>query len=193
MKQTPQTIINFWTNEVGPKGWYEANPKVYTEIINRFLDSYEAAVNGTLDDWRATGQGSLALLLLLDQFSRNMFRGDAKSFAADKMAIEIARNAIANDLDLDIKGAEQQFFYLPFTHSETMDDQDFGVEMIRARSISNTDDALHARAHRQIIKTFGRFPFRNQALGRTSSDQELTFMENGGYGTIVKALQASDQ
>ena len=190
--QTAQAILDFWLNEVGPNGWYEANDDVDQMIRTRFTDTYQAAVAGALDDWRVTAMGSLALLLLLDQFSRNMFRGDAQSFDADPLAREIARQAIAQDLDLEVKGSEQQFFYLPFTHSEELIDQDFGVEMVRTRSYNNNDDALHPRAHREIIRTFGRFPFRNQALGRDSSDAEKAFMQDGGYGAIVRKLQNLD-
>ena len=188
-KQTAQTIIDFWLNEVGPAGWYEANDDVDQIIISRFMASYQAALGGELDEWCNTANGSLALLLLLDQFSRNMFRGDPRSFQADPMARNVARNAIANDQDLEVKGLEQQFFYLPFTHSEDMGDQDYGVEMVRTRSHSNNDDALHPRAHREIIRTFGRFPFRNQALGLVSTPEEETFMNDGGYGAIVRKLQ----
>ena len=188
--RTAQTIIDFWLNEVGPKGWYEAHDDVDQMIISRFMATYQAAVAGELDDWRNSASGSLALLLLLDQFSRNMFRGDARSFQADPLAREIARNAIALDQDLEIRGSEQQFFYLPFTHSEDLVDQDFGVEMVRARSYNNSDDALHPRAHREIIRTFGRFPFRNQVLGRASTAAENAFMDDGGYGAIVRKLQS---
>ena len=190
MKTTPKQIIDFWVNEVGPAGWYEADQDVDQQIIGRFMPAYDAAVDLKLDDWRDTADGSLALLLLLDQFSRNMFRGSAQSFFADPLAREIARQAIESNQDLQVKGLEQQFFYLPFTHSEQMDDQDFGVEMVRSRSYNNTDDALHSRAHREIISTFGRFPFRNQALGRVSTIAEEKFMNDGGYGSIVRQLQS---
>jgi uncharacterized protein (DUF924 family) len=188
---TPKKIIDFWVNEVGPVGWYEADQEVDQQIIARFTSTYDAAVDGRLDDWRETAKGSLALLLLLDQFSRNMFRGNANSFAADPLARDIARNAIAKNQDLEIKGTEQQFFYLPFTHSEQMDDQDYGVTAVRTRSYNNTDDALHARAHREIIRKFGHFPFRNQVLDRESSAAEVAFMDDGGYGAIVRKLQSS--
>jgi uncharacterized protein (DUF924 family) len=187
---TPKQIIDFWVNEVGPAGWYEADQDIDQQIISRFMPSYDAAVDGRLDHWRETAHGSLALLLLLDQFSRNMFRGSSKSFEADPTAREIARNAISIDQDLEIKGSEQQFFYLPFTHSEEMADQDFGVSCIRARSYHNEDDALHARAHREIIREFGHFPFRNQVLNRPSTSAEQTFMDDGGYGAIVRKLQS---
>jgi uncharacterized protein (DUF924 family) len=190
-RATPKQIIDFWLNDVGPVGWYEADQKVDQQIITRFMSTYDAAVAGLIDDWRDTAQGSLALLLLLDQFSRNMFRGNAKSFVSDPLAREIARSAIAKDQDLEIKGPEQQFFFLPFTHSEQLDDQDFGVSAVRTRSYNNSDDALHARAHRDIIRTFGRFPFRNQALNRVSSVDELAFMNDGGYGAIVRKLQTT--
>ena len=140
---------------------------------------------------RETAKGSLALLLLLDQFSRNMFRGNAKSFAADPLARDIARNAIAKNQDLEIKGSEQQFFYLSFTHSEQMDDQNYGVTAVQTRAYNNTDDALHARAHHKIIREFGHFPFHNQVLNRESSADEVAFMDDGGYGAIVRKLQSS--
>jgi uncharacterized protein (DUF924 family) len=187
---TPKQIVDFWIDEIGPKGWYEANDDVDAEIIKRFSKAHQLASEGKLADWQGTAQGSLALLLLLDQFSRNMFRGDAKSFAADPLAREIARSAIEKDQDLQVSGSEQQFFYLPFTHSEDLIDQDYGVELGRTRYAHNTDDALHARAHREIIRKFGRFPFRNEALGRQSSAEERAFMDDGGYGAIVNELQA---
>ena len=154
-RATAKQIIDFWVNDVGPKGWYEADTAVDRQIIERFGTAY-----------------------------------DARSFAADPLARDIARGAIAMDLDLEIKGGEQQFFYLPFAHSEDMADQDFGVECVQTRKFQNDDDALHARAHREIIRTFGRFPFRNQVLNRDSSDAEQEFMFDGGYGNIVRKLQA---
>lgn len=187
---TAQAILDFWIDEVGPKGWYEADDAVDAEIGARFGDAHHMAAKGQLSDWQETANGSLALLILLDQFSRNMFRGDAKSFASDPLAREIARSAIARDQDQQIAGREQQFFYLPFTHSEDLTDQDYGVELNQTRFAHNSDDALHARAHREIIRRFGRFPFRNDALGRVSSDEEKTFMADGGYRSVVNELQA---
>lgn len=188
---TPKQIINFWINEVGPAGWYEAVEEVDQQIIGRFMPTYDACVDGRLDDWRNTAQGSLASLLLLDQFSRNMFRGNGKSFDADPIARRIARNAIAKDQDLQVKGREQQFFYLPFAHSEDLEDQDFGVNCVQTRQYMNKDDALHARAHREVIREFGRFPFRNQALNRETTPAEQEFLDAGGYGVIVRKLQSS--
>jgi len=190
MKMTPQEIYDFWVKEIGPKGWYEANPDVDALISARFSDAYADAVAGALDDWKESAVGCFALLILLDQFSRNMFRDEARAFDADPMARDVARHAIANDFDLEITGASQHFMYLPFTHSETLADQDYGVELAGTRDKSNTDDALHARAHREVILRYGRFPFRNKALGRVSSDVEHAFMDAGGYGTIVRELQA---
>jgi len=190
MKMTPQKIHDFWVTEIGPKGWYDVNPDVDALITARFSDAYEDALAGRLEGWKDSATGCFALLILLDQFSRNMFRGDARAFDADPMARDIARHAIAHDFDLQIAGPAQHFMYLPFVHSELLVDQDYGVEVSSTRDASNTDDALHARAHREVIVRYGRFPFRNKALGRISSDAEQAFMDAGGYGAMVRELQA---
>lgn len=185
----PKEIIDFWVNEVGPEGWYTENPEVDRMIANRFGPDREAAKAGRLDGWQDSAEGSLGLLILLDQFSRNMFRGDAESFAADAKAVAIARTAIMKDQDQEIAPPAQQFFYLPFMHSEDLDVMDYGIGMLRSRTdLANT--LLHARAHRRVIERFGRFPFRNAALGRDSSPAEKDFLESGGYMTVVKELEA---
>ena len=192
MKQANiEDIISFWQDEVSAKGWYEASDDVDNQIKERFGDLHTQAANDELCDWEDTARGSLALLLLLDQFSRNMFRGDQKSFEADPLARRIANDAISSDYDLEIGLPMKQFFYLPFTHSEDMADQDRGVELVRDRG-ETTDDALHPRAHRAIIEEFGHFPFRNKVVGRTSTKEEKAFMKAGGYGAMVRKLQTED-
>ena len=190
MTPTPQDVLNFWA-DAGPEKWWKKDAEFDAEITRQFEALHKDACQGLLDTWIETPDHALALVIILDQFSRNMFRGSDKSFANDPLAREIARNAIGRDQDLKIKGGEQQFFYLPFAHSEDLNDQDFGITCIRTRKHTNDDDALHARAHREIIREFGRFPFRNQVLGRQNTDAEQVFMDDGGYGTIVRKLQSS--
>lgn len=184
----PVTIVTFWLETIGPKGWYEANADVDATITSQFGALWQAAHDGGLDHWIDGATGTLAFLILTDQFPRNMFRGDPRAFATDPRARAAARTALAENWDLDTPTPERQFFYLPFEHSEDPADQALAVECFTTR-MDNPDSALHARAHQAIIQRFGRFPFRNAALGRSSSPEELAFMENGGYGAIVRAMQ----
>ena len=185
---TPKDVNDFWLKEIEPEAWYKVDPDLDRMITDRFLAARNAAFAGDLDAWQDRAEGSLALLLLMDQFSRNMFRGDPRSFEADPKCREVARQAIARDHDLDIDPPGRSFFYLPFMHSEDLADQDYGIEIQRARDASE-DALLHARAHREIIARFGRFPFRNLALGRTSTPEEEDFLADGGYAAIVRELQ----
>ena len=186
---TPNEIVDFWIEEVGPDGWYSVDPEIDKKIIERFGADREAAKEGLLDDWQDTALGSLALLILLDQFSRNMFRDDAEAFAADEKAIGVARIAIVKDQDLEIPPPAQQFFYLPFMHSEDLAVMDYGIGMLGTRTkLDNT--LFHMMAHRRVIERYGRFPHRNEALGRSSSEAEKEYIEIGGYGKIVKDMEA---
>lgn len=186
---TQKEIIDYWIEEVGPDGWYTENPDIDKAIIDRFGADREAAKQGRLDDWQDSALGSLALLILLDQFSRNMFRGSAESFAADDKAVAVARMAIVHNQDQEIEPPAQQFFYMPFMHSEDLTVMDYGIGMLSTRTkLDHT--LLHARAHRRIIDRFGRFPFRNEALGRETSPEEKEFLESGGYRKIVEELEA---
>jgi uncharacterized protein (DUF924 family) len=189
MAATPNEIVDFWIEEVGPDGWYSVDPEIDKQIIERFGADREAAKEGRLDDWQQTALGSLALLILLDQFSRNMFRGDAEAFAEDEKAVAVARIAIVKDQDQEIPPPAQQFFYLPFMHSEDLAVMDYGIGMLGTRT--KLDDTLfHMKAHRRVIERYGRFPHRNEALGRESSDAEKDYIESGGYMKIVKDMEA---
>lgn len=190
----PHEIITFWIDEVGPKGWYEASDKLDNTIRKRFMADYEAARDGTLDGWRDTPQGALAFLILTDQFPRNMFRGDARSFATDPAARTCADHAIARGLDMQIQIPDRQFFYLPFMHSEAMEDQDRCIALMAERMADTPGqgDTLHARVHRAIIERFGRFPYRNDVLGRDTTDEERVFIEDGGYTALRKKFEARE-
>ena len=187
----PATVLSFWLDSVGPKGWYEVNPKVDADITAQFGALWQAALDGNLDHWIDGSTGTLAFLILTDQFPRNMFRGDPRAFATDPIARDAARRALAQGWDQEIPTPERQFFYMPFEHSEDLADQALAVDCFTNR-MDSPETALHARAHQAIINRFGRFPFRNAALGRTSTDEEEAFMANGGYGAVVRELQGQD-
>lgn len=175
---TPEEVLNFW-REAGPKRWFEADLTFDETIHRRFLATWEAARVGGLSGWEQTSEGALALLLVLDQFPRNMFRGDVRSFATDPQTRAAAGRAIERKLDQAFAPPEQNFFYLPYMHSETLADQDLAVAL--ARASGDADSVKHAEAHRDLIRRFGRFPFRNAALGRTSTPAEAEYLAAGRY------------
>ncbi len=185
----PETIVDFWTHEVGEDGWYQAVDEVDEEIRARFLSSWEAAERGEREFWLNGPRGSLAYMILTDQFPRNMFRGDPRSFATDARARDGAKVAIDHGWDMSVKEPERVFFYMPFEHSEDLADQDLSIRFLAEKMPEHgAEFQLHARAHRAIIERFGRFPFRNAALGRTSTPEEAEFIEKGGYRALVETL-----
>lgn len=182
-------VLDFWLQRLTPADWYVANPAIDAEIIRQFADLWAKAQAGGLIHWGDTDQGALAYLIVTDQFPRNMFRGAARAFATDAAARQMARGAIARGRDLAIPEPQRVFFYMPFEHSEDLADQDWSVALMEAR-LTDTDGgyATHARAHREVIRRYGRFPFRNAALDRTSTIAEQAFLDAGGYAGIVKEL-----
>lgn len=182
-------IVRFWLEDIGEAGWYAAVDAVDATIRDRFGALWTQARDGGLADWCDTPQGALAYLILTDQFPRNMFRGDARAFATDAAAREAARGAIDRGLDLEVAEPERVFFYMPFEHSEDLADQDLSVDLTeRNLPLTGKGYALHARAHREVIRRFGRFPFRNAALGRDTTPEERAFLDGGGYGAVVRGL-----
>ena len=190
---TPQEVLSFWLDEVGPSGWYKASDELDQEVRDRFEATWNSAMEGRHALWLTYPSGTLAYVVLLDQFPRNMFRGEALAFATDKQALAAAKGAIHRGWDLRIDEPARQFFYLPLMHSENLYDQDRCVRLICDRlPESGADSLLHARAHREVIRRFGRFPYRNAALSRPSSGCESDYVQGGGYGSTVRALQKSD-
>jgi uncharacterized protein (DUF924 family) len=175
-----QEILDFWLEEVGPDGWYAVDAALDAAIRDRWRDLWEIGRAGGLADWAGTPASSLALLILLDQFPRNMFRGDRLSFASDPRALMTAKVAILHGRDQKVGLPERQFFYLPLMHSEVQTNQDKAVRVILI-NMGRGEQLRHARAHREIIRRFGRFPYRNDALGRESTEAELAFLAEGGY------------
>ena len=189
----PEEILSFWLDEVGPKGWYMGGAELDQEIRDRFSDIYKRACQGALSLWLTYPSGTLAYIILMDQFPRNMFRGDAKAFATDKAAVAAAKAAIARGWDMRIDEPARQFFYLPLMHSECQTDQYRSVRLIKTRMVEGGEsNLLHAKAHRDVIRQFGRFPYRNEALGRESTPSEEKYLKDGGYGSTVEALKTGE-
>lgn len=176
---TPAEIVSFW-REAGPEKWFEQDEGFDESIRLRFLPTYEAAARNELSAWEETAEGALAFVLLLDQFARNMFRGNARAFATDALARAVADRALAHGFDHATDLAMRPFFYLPFMHSEVLIDQDRCVRLYEA--LGDAEQLRYAREHRDVIQRFGRFPHRNRVLGRTTTPAEQTFLESDGFG-----------
>jgi uncharacterized protein (DUF924 family) len=191
---TPDEVLDWWIGEIGPAGWYSGASEIDEIARQKFGAAHAMAMEGGLGLWLTDSRGCLAYLILTDQLSRNMFRGTAAAFAADPMAREVAKGAIEKDFDLAVPAPERQFFYLPLEHSEDLADQDRAVALFRDRMGGDAAElSLHARAHRRVIRKFGRFPMRNEALGRATTAEEQRWLDQGAYGAEVRALRAEAQ
>lgn len=162
-------ILNFWfSEEVKPK-WFVKDINLDKLITEKFQNVYQAAKMQTLT-WKKTPEGCLALVIILDQFSRNMFRGLAKSFESDAIALSLTKYALDNQMDKDLNLEQKQFLYMPLMHSENINDQELSLSLFTA-------DDIYAKRHWEIIKMFNRFPHRNEILGRISTKEELEFLK----------------
>jgi uncharacterized protein (DUF924 family) len=175
---TAAEVVKFWT-EAGPDRWFTKDDAFDAEIRRRFLATYEAAADGKLAAWETTAEGALALMILLDQFPRNMFRGSARAFATDAQARAITAAALLRGFDAQVPADLRGFFYLPFEHSENMADQERGIALYTAAG--DADNLKWAQIHHDIIQRFGRFPHRNAVLGRTTTPEEQAFLDGGGF------------
>lgn len=174
----PIDVVGFW-RLAGPQKWFAKNRAFDQAIALRFEPAHFAAARGEHDDWIATPEGALALLLLLDQFPRNLFRNSAHAFATDGKALAIARHAIGEGFDQEIESDLRPFVYMPLMHSEALSDQDACVVLFEALGAkTNLDFAV---LHRDIIARFGRFPHRNAMMGRTTTPEEQAFLDEGGF------------
>jgi uncharacterized protein (DUF924 family) len=189
MMPKAQDVLDFWLDEIGEKGWFNGGDEVDRQVRDRFLPVWEAAMEGRLGLWLTTPREAVAYVILLDQFPRNMFRGDPLSFASDPLARAAAKTAINREWDLKLPERERHFFYLPLEHSENLVDQDRCVRLIKARlPETGAEYLIHARAHREQIRRFGRFPTRNEVLRRASTPAEAEFLAKGGYPALVREM-----
>ena len=175
---TADDVLAFW-RAAGEQKWFAKSDAFDADIKSRFLPTYEAAAKGELADWEATPESALALIIVLDQFPRNMFRRDPRAFAADAAARAIADRALARGFDQQVPEDQRLFFYLPFEHSEAMADQERCCALFR--TLGNADQLRWAELHADIIRRFGRFPHRNAALGRTTTPAEKAYLDNDGF------------
>ena len=188
----PIDVLDFWLGEVGQDGWYATDAVLDAECRARFADVWQAAFDKGLEHWVDGTVGTLAYLVICDQLARNIHRGDAKAFATDPQARDAARLAINNGWDLAAPEPERQFFYMPFMHSEDRADQALCISLFKTKMPDTGDtQMIHCHAHAAIISQFGRFPFRNDVLGRESTAAELKFMAQGGYAGALWQAQAS--
>jgi len=171
-------VLAFW-REAGHDKWFNKDTAFDEAIRARFLDTHEAAAAGLLSVWEATREGALALVIVLDQFPRNLFRGSARAFAADPLALATAKRAIERSFDIATPVEERAFFYLPFEHSENPADQERCCALFRATG--DADLVKWADLHADIIRRFGRFPHRNAVLGRPTTAEEQAFLDSGGF------------
>ena len=168
-------VLAFWFEELTPDDWFGGGEAVDARIRDRFLALHEALREEVPESWRATARGVLAAVIALDQFPRNLYRGDGQAFAADPAALALATEAIERGLDQAMSNDERKFFYLPFEHSEDPAVQARSVELFA--TLENEDTLGYALRHKEIIDRFGRFPHRNEVLGRESTPEEIEFLK----------------
>jgi uncharacterized protein (DUF924 family) len=195
-KQTISTIIKFWFAEIGDgfdvslqhKLWYGGGVETDEKITSKFGELMEKALAGELSHWSNNTQGVMALVLLIDQFTRNIYRGQATAFSGDEQAKEVVKNALKKGVDRKLTMVQRSFLYMPLEHSEQLIDQQFCVQLFTSLLAEAPVDGVevikssldHAVKHLNIIELFGRFPHRNKVLGRSSTRQEIDYLNDGG-------------
>jgi len=175
---TPVDVLDFWFS-AGPNKWFSRDDTFDAAIRDRFLILHGKAATGAIDDWSKSADGALALIVVLDQFSRNLYRNSPRAFATDEKALDLSQNLIAKRQDTEFPINVRLWVYMPFQHSENLEIQDRSIELFS--SIDDPENLRFARIHRDIIEKFDRFPHRNRVLGRASSAEELKFLADGGF------------
>jgi uncharacterized protein (DUF924 family) len=172
---TPREVLDFWFDPANQPFWFKKSAAFDEAVRHRLGDAHAAAAAGRLDDWRATPEGALALVILLDQVPRNIHRGTARAFATDDAALAVAAAAIDDGFDRGLDKDQRLFLYLPLEHSEKLADQERSVALFTELGDARLTD--YAVRHRDIVARFGRFPHRNALLGRASTEEEISFLE----------------
>lgn len=189
LTQSAARVLDFWLGEIGPDGWYAGGAEIDARCREGFAPMWDEAMAGGWGLWLTSARGALAYVILTDQLPRNMFRGTAAAFASDPMARAAAKMAIDRGWDLALPAPERHFLYMPLEHSENLVDQDRAVRLFADRLPGEAEYLLHARAHREVIRRFGRFPTRNAALGRPDTPAEAAWLAAGGYAATLRALR----
>jgi len=175
---SPAVVVDFW-RDAGYEKWFARDDAFDDDFHGRFLDAHHAAARRELEGWMESADGALALIVLLDQFPRNCFRGSAHSYATDGLARHYASRAIAAGFDKQVDPAMRFFFYMPFEHSEAQEDQQRALDLFAA--LGDANYMKYAQLHADLIARFGRFPHRNAALGRESTQEEVDYLAGGGF------------
>ncbi len=170
-----RVVLDFWFVESTPEQWFKKDDAFDATVRERFANLCEQAASGVLDWWRESAEGCLALIIVRDQFPRNLFRGDARAFRTDAAALAILRHALAQRFDEGFSFDEKQFLYMPLMHSEDAGDQAYSIE--KFATLGDEDMLGFAQRHKDIVDRFGRFPHRNEALGRKTTPEEAEFLE----------------
>lgn len=171
-----EDIIKFWFSDDVSKMWFNSTPEFDKQLRRDYQTVWQDAQDDKLKDWEVIAEGALALVIILDQFPLNMFRGEALSFATEARSREVSQRAIDKGFDMTLENNQRFFLYLPFMHSESLVDQDYSVELFERAGM--TDNLRWAKHHRDIVRRFGRFPHRNAILGRESSDEEIAWLDS---------------
>jgi uncharacterized protein (DUF924 family) len=175
---TPEEILAFW-RAAGAERWYKKDAAFDADVRRQFFGLWQKAAAGELSSWETSDDGALALVIILDQFPRNMFRDDVRTYSTDRQALEVASRAIARGAGQRIEPVLLEFLYMPFMHSEQLSDQQRCVELFR--KAGDTENLDYAQDHAEIIRRFGRFPHRNRILGRTTTPEEQAFLDSDGF------------
>jgi uncharacterized protein (DUF924 family) len=182
MRDSRHEILHFWFAETEPAQWFQKNEAFDDEVRHRFLATYKMARDGMCDDWKQNAEGCLALILLLDQFPRNMFRDRPEAFATDGKALVVAKFTISRGYDQVLPFVQRRFVYLPFEHSENLADQKRSVQLFETMEDEDPLALEYARRHLKVIEQFGRFPHRNKILGRDNMPEEDEYLAQPGAG-----------
>ena len=178
MTVTYQDVLEFWFDELTPKDWFTGGAEIDTLIESRFSELHKAAIQGELFEWRQNAQGRLAEIIVLDQFSRNIGRNSPTAFSADPMALALAQEAVAGGFDHQLNEQQKSFLYMPYMHSESLLVHEQAVELFSQTGLEHNLDFEFK--HKIIIERFGRYPHRNEVLGRTSTPEEVEFLQQPG-------------
>lgn len=175
MKTEVSDVLNFWYQELKPQDWFMKSSELDLKIKTRFLETLEQTIAGEYSSWRESAHGVLAQVIVLDQFSRNIFRDSAQSFAQDSLALAIAQDAIRKEYDLELSISERAFLYMPFMHSESVKMHEIALRLFSLEGLENNLD--FEIKHKNIIDRFGRYPHRNKILGRKTTLEEEEFLK----------------
>lgn len=173
---SPEDVIRFWFVEHGREQWFGGGPEFDAKLVAQFGETHASVAAGEAWRWRATSEGRLAEIVVLDQFSRQIYRGDRRAFASDPMALALAQEAVAGGHDQNVPHEWRMFFYLPYMHSESLVIHEEALRLYETLGVQEAAD--YELAHQAVLRRFGRYPRRNAALGRASTPEEIAYIES---------------